>query len=56
MDYVKKIEEALKFIDDNLEENITLDVLAQNAHCSKFHFHRIFHAIVGQSVMEYIIT
>lgn len=54
MNYIKKIEESLKFIEDNLDENITLDVLAENAHCSKFHFHRIFHATVGQSVMEYI--
>lgn len=54
MDYIKKIEDSLNFIEDNLDENITLDVLARKAYCSRFHFHRIFKATVGQSVMEYI--
>lgn len=54
MDYIKKIEASLKFIEDNLDKNITLDTLARNAYCSRFHFHRIFKAVVGQSVMEYI--
>lgn len=54
MDYVKKIEDSLKFIENNLSKNITLDILAENAHFSRFHFHRIFHAVTGKSVMEYI--
>lgn len=54
MDYIKKIEASLNFIEDNLDKNITLDTLSRNAYCSRFHFHRIFKAVVGQSVMEYI--
>lgn len=54
MNYINMIQNSLKFIESNLDEDINLNVLAQNAHCSKFHFHRIFNAVVGQSVMEYI--
>jgi len=54
MDYYKSIEEAVDYIEYSLFESISLEVLAENAHISKFHFHRIFKALTGYSVAEYI--
>lgn len=54
MGYEKKIQEVLSFISENLEEEITLEMISARVFCSKFHFHRIFEAYVGQTIMEYI--
>lgn len=54
MDYFHRIQKVLNYIEDKLEENITIEELAGISYFSKFHFHRIFHAIVGVPVMEYI--
>lgn len=54
MDYIDIVKETIIYIEDNLEQKITLDDLACNALFSKFHFHRIFQNVVGESVMEYI--
>lgn len=54
MDYLNKMEEVINYIEENLENEITLEDLAQLTFFSKFHFHRIFQDVVGESVMEYI--
>lgn len=53
--YVRRINTALEFIEDHLDENIQLDDVARASHFSPFHFHRIFHGIVGETVNDYII-
>lgn len=54
MDYLMKVHESLKYIEDNLTNSISLDDLAKQAYFSAFYFHRLFQSIVGESVMEYI--
>lgn len=54
MDYYSKIQKAIDYIEDNLKEKITIEDLAKISIFSVFHFHRIFHAVVGEPVMEYI--
>lgn len=54
MNYIDNIEKVTNYIEENLEHEITLEDLAQLTFFSKFHFHRIFQDIVGESVMEYI--
>jgi AraC family transcriptional regulator len=48
------IRESVDFIEQNLTEEISLTHLASRAYISKFHFHRIFRQMVGESVMQYI--
>ncbi|MFZ5353041.1 MAG: helix-turn-helix transcriptional regulator [Bacillota bacterium] len=50
-DYIKK---SFDYIEDNLLEDICLDTLSDEAHFSKYHFHRLFRAGAGYSVMDYI--
>ena len=54
MDYISNIQRTLDFIESNIQEDITLDELAFLARFSKFHYHRIFAALVGYPVMEYL--
>lgn len=54
MNYIDKVENVINYIEENLEHQITLEDLAKLIFFSKFHFHRIFQDIVGESVMEYI--
>ncbi|NTS76275.1 helix-turn-helix domain-containing protein [Catenovulum sp. SM1970] len=33
---------------------MSLDEIAEQSHFSTYHFHRIFHALVGESVNDYV--
>lgn len=54
MDYREVIQESIDYIENNLKEKILLEDLAKIAFLSKFHYHRIFHGIIGKTVMDYI--
>ncbi|TYQ16697.1 UNVERIFIED_CONTAM: AraC family transcriptional regulator [Acetivibrio alkalicellulosi] len=54
MSYYCRIQDAIDYIDDNLNQDITLDELAKVSCLSKYYFHRMFSAMVGESVMSYI--
>ncbi|WP_100614728.1 AraC family transcriptional regulator [Confluentibacter citreus] len=53
-DYLKRINTALVFIDDNLDSELSLETVSQVACYSSFHFHRIFKAIIGETLNTYI--
>jgi AraC family transcriptional regulator len=52
--YQERILRALVFVQQNLDEPISLGKLAEVAHFSPFHFHRIFRGMVGESVKEHV--
>ena len=54
MSYYKIIEKTINYIEVNLKDEINIDCIALNAKISKFHFHRIFSAVVDETIMEYI--
>ena len=53
-DYAKRIIKVLIYIEDHIDEEITMNDLAKVACHSPFHFHRIFQAIVGETVHKYV--
>ena len=53
-DYRERIVRTLMFIQDHLDDSVDLDQAAAAAACSRFHFHRIFRAFVGESLAEYV--
>lgn len=53
-DYRIRLQKALDFIEDHLEEDIDLDDIAGSACFSKFHFHRLFQAWLGITVADYV--
>lgn len=52
--YMSRINKALKFIDANLDSDLSLEKIAESAHYSPYHFHRIFKAITTETVNSYI--
>jgi len=52
-DYTKRINLVLDYIECNLETSLSLDEMAKIANFSKYHFHRIFISIVGESPIQY---
>ncbi len=54
METLKCLQKALNYIEEHLEEKITLEDLADVANYSPWHFHRLFKAYVGKGVGEYV--
>jgi AraC family transcriptional regulator len=52
--YKGRLLQVLVFIQQNLDGNLSLDVLAKVAHFSAYHFHRIFRGLTGESLQEHI--
>lgn len=53
-DYVKRILKVLIYIEDHIEEELSIEELAKVSCHSPFHFHRIFHMVVGETVYKYL--
>lgn len=54
MDWLNQLNEALAYIEDNLDGEIELVNVAQIACCSIFHFQRMFSTLAGVPLAEYI--
>jgi AraC family transcriptional regulator len=54
MDLLKKMNEALVYIEENLTGNIDYKEAARLSFCSEFHFKRMFSFLAGVSLSEYI--
>ncbi len=54
-EYLKRINNVISYIEKNLDKDLNLDDLSQKAFFSSFHFHRIFSAIVGETLNSLII-
>lgn len=54
MDYFNRIQHAIEFIESNLQEELNIIEISSKSYFSAFHFQRLFHAITGFSVQEYI--
>jgi AraC family transcriptional regulator len=53
-EYVKLMLKVLIYIEENIDEDLTMEALAKVACYTPFHFHRIFQAIVGETVHQYV--
>ncbi len=54
MNYYQHIERAILFIEKNLSVKIVLDDIANAACLSKYHFHRVFSSLLGETAVDYI--
>jgi AraC family transcriptional regulator len=54
MDSLKKMNEALSYIEENLTDDIDFKEVARLALCSEYHFQRMFSFLAGVSLAEYI--
>jgi AraC family transcriptional regulator len=54
MDSLKKMNEALNYIEENLANDIEFSEVAKIALCSEYHFQRMFSFLAGATLSEYI--
>ena len=54
MSYMIKVQKAIDFIEENLDRDIVLKDIAEQAGFSMFYFDRVFKAMLGESVAEYL--
>lgn len=54
MDSLKRMNEALSYIEENLTNDIDLKEVARIALCSEYHFQRMFSFLAGVTLSEYI--
>lgn len=52
---IARLNIAITYIEENLSEPLSLKIIAEKAHFSTFHFHRLFKIIVGETVHNFII-
>lgn len=53
-DYVARINRVIDYIEEHLSDPLTLDELADVAHFSPYHFHRIFKASMNEPLGKFI--
>jgi len=53
-EYIRRINMAMDYIDENYNKNISLEDVAKAAYFSPFHFHRVFSTLVGETVHNFI--
>ena len=49
-EYQRRVFETMNYISEHADKNLSLEEIAQIAHFSKFHFHRIFKVFTGETV------
>ncbi|PXX46822.1 AraC family transcriptional regulator [Undibacterium pigrum] len=52
-EYARRLNRVLDYIDQHLDSSLELEQLAEIAHFSRFHFHRVFAAWMGETLGDY---
>ncbi|MFZ6742609.1 helix-turn-helix domain-containing protein [Undibacterium sp. JH2W] len=52
-EYARRLNRVLDHIDQHLDASLELEQLAEIAHFSRFHFHRVFAAWMGETLGDY---
>ncbi|MHC4748886.1 MAG: AraC family transcriptional regulator [Planctomycetota bacterium] len=52
--YKQRILHVQMYIQQNLDRELSLEELARESYFSEYHFHRVFRAVVGESLKEHI--
>ncbi len=54
MELLNILENCLNFIESNLDKKLSLEDLALETGFSKFHLHRVFKSLTGETIIDYI--
>ena len=50
-----QLEQALVYIDSNLDKKLSAEQIASQAYMSKFHFQRLFSELMGETLNQYVL-
>ena len=53
-EYISRINRVFDYVERNIGQEMSLERLAGVANFSAFHFHRIFHAMVGETLNQFV--
>lgn len=56
MDHYEVIENSLIYIENNIQQPLSLETVANTFNMSKYYFHRLFSAMMGCSLNNYILS
>lgn len=51
---IKLLNNAIEYVEKNLDSTLDIDEIAKTAYSSRYHFQRMFHAVTGFTLTEYI--
>ncbi|SEJ02092.1 AraC family transcriptional regulator [Propionispira arboris] len=54
MNYIEVMNDAIEYIENNLQKTVRLDELAAKYYISRYHFYRIFRSLTNATLAEYI--
>ncbi len=52
--YVERVNLAIDYVVTNLHKPLRLEDVSRAAHFSPFHFHRVFHALTGETLADFV--
>lgn len=52
---ITRLNNAIQFIEENIESKLSLEIIAEKAHFSPFHFHRLFSLVMKETPNNFII-
>lgn len=53
-EYIARINRVIEYIEINISERLTLEKLSEISCFSPFHFHRVFHAYIGETPNDFV--
>ncbi|MGM7684391.1 AraC family transcriptional regulator [Cytobacillus sp. Hm23] len=56
MEYIENLSKTINYIENNLTNKLTIEDISRYSGYSKFHFQRLFHQVVGETVEQYIMN
>lgn len=56
MEHYELVENALVYIENNIEESLSLESVSNHFNISKYYFHRLFSAMTGYSFNNYLLS
>lgn len=54
VDYHKKLRPVIRYLEQNYDQTFNLEQVAERAHLSPYHFHRIFKAVTGETLNDFL--
>ncbi|MFP4384223.1 MAG: GyrI-like domain-containing protein [Spirochaetia bacterium] len=53
-EYTARLNRVMDYVENHIGDELSLDLLADIANFSKYHFHRIFYALTGETLFQFI--
>src|SRR5215471_18998639 len=50
--YPARLQRVIDYLAEHLDDTLTLDTIARVAHFSPYHFHRIYRALLGETIND----